>query len=466
MKTADSVDALTALQNFVGFCGENHKAKNYILFLVGHGLIVGHDSFLPDDNPVSAVTLSKLHDTLDVFNKQITKDGGTLQLLALHSCSMSAAEVAYELRGQAKYMMASEGISYIGSWPYRQLLMKLFRNVVKTKGGDPGSLDEGRGGAEPSAAAADGEAVGELIENLYFLSFFNAKDYEHSGYSLDLSLCSLDEDSYKPLTESLRGLVRRMMDALPDESPRGQIIKELILLAHWESQSYWNESYTDLFDFCKCLQKRCASLLAMLDEFTDASKTAAMHDDLGGLSKSCSDVMDVLSEERPAELAARSGPIVIRSRPSGPQYQYSHGLSVYFPWSKPVDDGPRTRVCVRREGEQVEEEVRAEQIMERYKRYRFNSEMEGESWADFLESYFEMTQRKTRRKEDEESGLESVVPPSSEFFNHTGIFAGNPMAALTKGAPSTGDDCTCASIKNYPTTEIKSDGKSRRYTAF
>jgi hypothetical protein len=32
---------------------------------------------------------------------------------------MSAVEVAYELKGKADYMIASQGLSFVGSWPYR-----------------------------------------------------------------------------------------------------------------------------------------------------------------------------------------------------------------------------------------------------------------------------------------------------------------------------------------------------------
>ena len=30
-----------------------------------------------------------------------------------------------------------------------------------------------------------------------------------------------------------------------------------ILLAHWKSQSYFQENYTDLYDFCFCLSDFC-----------------------------------------------------------------------------------------------------------------------------------------------------------------------------------------------------------------
>src|ERR1700749_75476 len=125
LEMRDSNNAGDALRNFLGFCRENHRAKNYILVLAGHGLVVGNDAFLPDDNPVSAIALDALQDILGKFTGKINEEnGGELQLLAMHSCAMSAIEVAYQLRGTAKYMIGSEGVAFINSWPYRQMLKR------------------------------------------------------------------------------------------------------------------------------------------------------------------------------------------------------------------------------------------------------------------------------------------------------------------------------------------------------
>ncbi len=116
-------------------------------------------------------------------------------------------------------------------------------------------------------------------------------------------------------------------------------------------------------------------------------------------------------------------------------------------------------------GRQVEE-VLAEQIMVDYKKYSFNAEMKGESWADFLDSYFVKTMRKTRSQED--TGT-LKVDEDFDLFNQSGPLAGNPMAALTgdKPSPIVGVGCTCASIKNYPSREVEVDGgKERRLKAF
>ena len=120
----DGVTSLDALKNFLGYCRESHPAKNYMLFLFGHGMVVGGDAFLTDSNPGSAVTLGGMGDAIKDFTK---KTKGKLHLLGLHSCAISAVEVAYELKGTAQYMIGSEGLAWVGSWPYLNLLMKIFK---------------------------------------------------------------------------------------------------------------------------------------------------------------------------------------------------------------------------------------------------------------------------------------------------------------------------------------------------
>ena len=58
---------------------------------------------------------------------------GELELLSFHSCSMSGLEVAAELEGTAKYILASQGPALVGSWPYRQILLRVFNDLSSPK---------------------------------------------------------------------------------------------------------------------------------------------------------------------------------------------------------------------------------------------------------------------------------------------------------------------------------------------
>jgi hypothetical protein len=97
----------------------------------------------------------------------------------------------------------------------------------------------------------------------------------------------------------------------------------------------------------------------------------------------CKLIKDKLEESN------RPDGLIIRSDYFGPLYQYSHGLSVYFPWAPPVQDVPA---------------LPGDDILQRYSRYNFTQELktstEDHSWLSFLNLYFEKTQRQSREKED------------------------------------------------------------------
>lgn len=398
-----SANALDALKQFLQL-GMRYPARHYMVFLVGHGMIVGNDAFLPDDQPNSAIGLTDLGETLRAFSKMVT---GKVELIGLHSCSMSALEVFYELKGAARYMMATEGISFVSSWPYRQVLKKLL-----------GTVDNANG---------SGVHVDTLIQSIQNLSLHNSTDFMFSGLSADLALCRLDADkkTMTELNDSIRYLTRALKDGLKD--PRG---KELIQLAHLEAQSYWQETYTDLYDFCLCLARRSTGGDQVQQKMADA----------------CGKVIDHLQE------SPKKGGIIAQSDYFGPLYQYSHGLSVYFPWSQPVHDHAAPV---------------GDSILERYKNYKFTTELREDSWLSFLSEYFEATRRNSRIAEGQPdksqadrkvsgNGTHASAPPSIVFTGTSivgieSLQKSSPALDETrKSSPPLGNGaCTC-SVKNFP----------------
>lgn len=430
----DSVNARDALENFVGFCRERYRANHYLLFLVGHGVIVGNDAFLPDENPDTAITLIELEGILRCFARRVGEDGGSFDLLALHSCSMSGVEVAYQIKGTAKYMMASEGISYVGSWPYRHLLIKLFNSVEGTKQEARRRAQE-KGEDPDRAEAAASPDVPSLVEKLYFLTMFNAVDYMLSGYSLELSLCDLSEEKMAALRGAVQALSAALKQALGDVRGR-----ELIQLAHLQSQSYWQENYTDLYDFCLCIGRNC-------DEGVGPQRS---------IKQACDGIVGMLETDKEDPFR----PLVVHSENFGSKYQYSHGLSIYFPWCEPTDDAPPVRgAAAQNDGGQKGSVSRG--VLNNYRRYAFTSEFGDDSWLSFLEAYFEGTKRRSRAEEGGGGGLidQDVV---LEFFDPFGALGG---PGPVKPTPSTGQDCGCPSIKNYPTQLVKVDDRTLRVRA-
>lgn len=327
----DSVDAADALTHFLDVARQYYPADHYMLFLVGHGLIVGRDGFLPDENPDSAISLVELGKILRGFSREIGEHGGELELIGMHSCSMSAVEVAYQLKGKANYMMGSEGLSFVGAWPYRRMLQKIFQVV-----------DQGKT-----------VNVKSLLKKLYELCFHNSADVIFAGYSTDLCLISLDPERVEALNGPIEKLTEALVAGLDDD--RG---KELILLAHWKSQSYYQELYTDLYDFCLCLSESCSQ-----------AESGAQN----AMKVACESVMKVLTPETDGKGV---GPI-LQADFFGPDCQYSYGLSIYFPWTRPIEDA-------------------CDHVIKNYQGYTFVTELCGASWLQFLDAYFEKTKRPKR----------------------------------------------------------------------
>jgi cysteine peptidase C11 family protein len=447
-----SASASDALKAFVEF-GRSRNSDNYILYLVGHGMIVGNDAFLPDSDPVSAISLRQLKEILQPF-----KDGGKslLRLLALHSCAMSSVEVAYELQGCGDFMMATQGNAFVNAWPYRQLLKKTFNTIDK--------------------ARRDQVNVQQLVEKLFFHCVSNATDFVSAGYSADLSLVNLQSDKLQRLRGPIQNLVKKLKEHL---STRVDRVKDMVELAHWEAQSFFEENYSDLYDFCFCLSRRCMDEASYLQIFQppppigaepEAAPTTPLEkwiSDLQEVASVCDKVTEALAIAKGTDISKRFDNIVIHEENFGAVYQYARGLSVYFPWSEPLDDDPvarraRDRDCTRRDRDPSKS--RSLGLLENYASYRFTTDFGDDSWLSFLTSYWANTKRLSRFEEEGEGmfselfesentiafkEIDTILNRIGSEFNDA-VLAEKKTPELKK-TPEEGADCTCPSIKNYPT---------------
>jgi hypothetical protein len=141
---------------------------------------------------------------------------------------------------------------------------------------------------------------------------------------------------------------------------------DLILLAHWEAQSYWQESYTDIYDFCYRLDDGCAAVLNKPTHDKKPTETAKV---VKAIQDACGDVMEVLRRGKDSE-----DRLVLRSDYVGPAFQYTHGFSVFFPWSRTMND-------------------------RFWKDYSQNYKFESANWHEFLDKYWKVTMRLPHIKE-------------------------------------------------------------------
>ncbi len=336
------IPAAITLRYFLEYARAYYPAKNYMLFMMGHGVIVGNDSFLPDPDDNSAITLVDLGWILRTFANKVREGDDEFQVVGFHSCSMSSVELAYELAGSARYMIGTQGAAFPGSWPYRQLLKKVLS-----------SIDQARRGKLPkSREVIDKDPlINTILYGLQDLSFYNSADFWLAGFSSDLSLCRLDVGTVGKLREPISRLSKALKAGLALKNNLAST--NAIRLAHLESQSYWNETYTDLHDFCECLSKRS-------DGPTKVEKN---------IKNACDSVLAALALSK----GRRTKALVPYSDYYGPAYQYSNGLSIYFPWRRPK-----------------------ETVLESYQRNKFTREHFPDSWLSFLVEYFYATQRDAR----------------------------------------------------------------------
>lgn len=169
--------------------------------------------------------------------------------------------------------------------------------------------------------------------------------------------------------EELRQAVLRLSQAL-----RGALATssgtDAILLSHWEAQSYKSDQYVDLIDLCLLLEDRVA-------DSTERSSSA--------LGSACGQVRRTLDS------------IVLESRHVGPEFQYSRGLSIYFPWA---DISPEFTAL----------------------------DFAGSSgWSEFLADYVKVTRRTARRDQCPEQ---------------VGVFrgAGEPIVEVSETEPGSVDE--------------------------
>jgi hypothetical protein len=401
-------DPYTSLQRFLNFCAEKYPANHYMLFMLGHGVVVGNDIFMFDEHAEKqSITLGEMGDVLRDFKEKIEEQEHkpTFDLVSFHSCSVSSLEVAYELKDTANYMLASQGPTFVGSWPYRQILIHIFKDLD-----DNGKMKD----------------IDKLLKDIFDYCHHNSADFLLAGYSHQLTLCDLRRIS--DLNEPLEMLSTALINGLKDDTS-----KLFILYAHWKAQSFFQEMYTDLYDFCLCICDRYDLIPA----------------GVGAITPQLEDIK-VACEHMLTGLAKQAG-VVVKAEFAGPAYQYSNGLSVYFPWTEPSEDS---------------------HILQQYKEYKFSQEFT-DSWLDFLKAYFDATRRFSRM--DEQGEREKLRSRATKELTEAeelqedivGLIYGGegPLGgfSLSKSDPKdrTGGDCDCPSFKNYP-RDTRARGERRK----
>jgi hypothetical protein len=285
-----------------------------------------------------------------------------IHVLGMDSCLMGMAEVAYEVRSSVRYLVGSEGFLPNTGWPYAHLLGKL--------------------AARPIARRTSEQLAGALVDDT--IDYY--QQYIPAGTSLDMAACDLDR--LQPVATAVQRLagVLKVLSKCEEETgqeleegrtPFPKILRDIVIAAHWRAQSYKFEQYTDLWDFCDQLERGAVRARAVAGDYPGAQTV------LDGIVGSCAAVKRaVQGMTRPDDKPPRH---------SGPEFQHSHGLAMFFPWSTSVVGGA--------------------EALKSYDKLQFSRKT---GWSGFLATYLEKTEREGRRGDGRLlRGTErAIVPPS------------------------------------------------------
>lgn len=249
-----------------------YPAKHYMVVLVGHGTGTD-DDFLRDENPASSLSILEFQ---EVFAK-LTADGHTIDILGMDTCLMSMAEVCYEMfRKNVTYLVGSEGFAPNTGWPYRAIVSALTDKITSGKGADPKSL---------------ATTIVDEYQRFY-------RPYINGGISVDQSV--LEVAHIEGVQQKMFSLVRTLREEFARDTSDKPEFRNALILAHWEAQSYNGELFVDLYDFCELLQQRYPNDKVIRD---------------------CDEVKQAIKK------------LVVKSNVAGAAFQFSFGLSLYFPWA-------------------------------------------------------------------------------------------------------------------------------------
>ncbi|HEY6245842.1 MAG TPA: clostripain-related cysteine peptidase [Pyrinomonadaceae bacterium] len=318
--TSDDTDtgSPSTLYNFLSYCIQEYPAEHYMAVLSGHAGGIETDYLLKDESSKGSLTFNEMKHVFRELHRDL--NGRAVDIVGMDNCLMSMSEICYELRDHVDVVVGCESFSPASGWPYRQIVERLRKDFVDEEASKRNSF---------VAEAAKG--IVEEYVNYYSPYWMAGMSVAQSA--LDLRNVEELRLRLNDLGEAMEGELKREHSLSDSRKP----FTDNLVLAHWEAQSYNGERFVDIYDFCSCLEARMPP------------PTVKHH---------CKDMRRFISEE-----------FVLKSCYSGAAYQYSYGVSIYFPWAT---------------------------VLEKYENLDFVTESHGRGWLSFLRTYTQLTRREPR----------------------------------------------------------------------
>jgi len=240
-------------------------------------------------------------------------EGKKLEIIAMDACSMSMCEIAYELKDEAEFLVASQEEVPDPSFRY-DMLVKLF--------------SEGLGSKELCQAGVVG-----------YVTAYQQYFYSQSTGTYPVTLAAIELKQMQNLKGPLKELANALTSATKDT-----LTADLIYSARAQSQSYVGGLYVDLHDFCNKLggatqfAKVCGNVSKAIDNAVAAR---------AGVVNGC--VVEVVNHAA-ASTGTVYGPVMRvngEAVKSGKPELLSYGLSIYFPYLKDAKENDHIQDVVK-----------------------------------------------------------------------------------------------------------------------
>jgi hypothetical protein len=290
----------SSIINFVDWCVQKtaphaREHRRYALILSGHSFSFLNWGLFKDESANHHMSHSQLRVVLnritcaeeqlhDVGERIVI--GRKLDLLGFDSCDMGSVEISSQFKDFANVLVASQGKVPKTGWNYSDLMINHLQ-------------------IEPDCGA---ERLATGIVERYIRRHSRLA---LSNLSVDIAAWNLNNLS--GLEESLYRLSIALFHCLNSQTTVVQQLKRLLIYVHWKCQSFTFKQQIDIGDFCHLLVKEIDLLEDELSQHTFKH-----FNDLRSSSAS------VLTELRTC---------ILLSGFVGSDSQFSHGASMFFPWS-------------------------------------------------------------------------------------------------------------------------------------
>ena len=258
------------------------RERSYALILSGHGDGFQRTSFLNDESSDGHVTIKSIGKMLKDINENLLPN--KLNILGLDSCVMSSVEFAYEISDAANVLVASQGLVPFAGWNYGRFLKHVDAKNVPISDSD----------------------MATAMKDAFIENYQPFKDY--NGLSIEIASCKLFDSNLQLLAKSIYGLADGLIACLvADDETVQKRIEYALLYSHHSCQTHLVDQCVDIKDFCERLKEAANNI-------SDENRL------ITAIANSCDGVVSQID-------ACAS------SRSIGPEFQFSNGLSLFFPWS-------------------------------------------------------------------------------------------------------------------------------------